>query len=163
MSGTRISDMTPLGSLPASGARVPLVKDGDATNYLYDLAADLAGRPALISGGIGYPTGVGGVAVQQTNKATTVTNNKICGQIVTSNASLAASTSTGFQFNNSNIAATDLVIVNIASGASALSVYQVTVDKVSAGSCHIHLRNTSASPLADALTLNFAVIKGAAS
>jgi hypothetical protein len=47
MSGARISDMTPLGSIPASGARVPLVKDGDDTNYKYDLAADLAGRPVL--------------------------------------------------------------------------------------------------------------------
>jgi hypothetical protein len=45
MSGTRISDMTVLGSLPASGALIPVVKTGISINYSYDLAADLAGRP----------------------------------------------------------------------------------------------------------------------
>jgi pectate lyase len=46
MSGNRISDMTSLGSLPASGARVPVVKNGIQTNYSYDIAAKMASLDA---------------------------------------------------------------------------------------------------------------------
>ncbi len=39
MSGTQISAMTPLAVLPETGAVVPVVKAGEATNYAYDIAA----------------------------------------------------------------------------------------------------------------------------
>jgi hypothetical protein len=45
VTGSRISDMTVLGALPASAAFVPIVETGIQINYRYDLAADLAGRP----------------------------------------------------------------------------------------------------------------------
>jgi hypothetical protein len=54
------------------------------------------------------------------------------------------------------IAAGDVVIVNIASGATTSS-YGVGVQAVAAGSCSIHLRNvTAATSLSEALVLNFA-------
>lgn len=111
------------------------------------------------SGGtIGYSTGTGGTVTQVTSKSTGVTLNKVCGQITMNNAALAASTSVSFTLTNSFIAATDVVIVNISSGATASS-YQVTVDQVSAGSCRIHVRNVSAGSLSEAIVLNVAVLK----
>jgi hypothetical protein len=49
MTGARISDMTPLPSLPASGGTIPVVKTGETTNYGYDLATDMAGRLRHVS------------------------------------------------------------------------------------------------------------------
>jgi len=111
--------------------------------------------------GVGYGTGAGGAITQATDKSTGVTLNKICGQITMNNATLNAGTEVGFTLTNSAIAATDAVVVNIASGATANS-YLVGVDAVAAGSCRITLTNTSAGNLGEALVLNFAVIKAVA-
>lgn len=73
-------------------------------------------------------------------------------------AALAASTSVGFTLTNSAVAATDVVVVNIASAATADS-YQATVDAVGAGTCRISLRNISAASKSEAVVLNFAVCK----
>jgi hypothetical protein len=111
--------------------------------------------------GVGYGTGAGGTVTQSTNKSTGVTLNKVTGTVTMNNAALAAATTVGFVLTNSAIAATDLVIVNIKSGATANS-YSVTVGAVSAGSCRIEVRNVSAGELSEALVLSFAVIKGVA-
>ena len=108
--------------------------------------------------GIGYRTGAGGTVTQATSKSTGVTLNNICGAITMNAASLAATTSVGFTLTNSAIAATDIVIVNLKSGATADS-YTVTVDAVAAGSCRISLRNVTGGALAEAVVLNFTVIK----
>jgi len=60
------------------------------------------------------------------------------------------------------IAATDVVLVSIKSGATANS-YTVTVGAVGSGSCVIELRNTTGGSLGEAVVLNFAVIKGVTS
>lgn len=108
--------------------------------------------------GNGYATGAGGTVTQATSKSTGVTLNKVCGQITMNAAALAASTSAGFTLTNSVIAATDVVVVNIASAATADS-YQATIDAVAAGSCRISLRNISAASKSEAVVLNFAVCK----
>jgi len=110
------------------------------------------------SAGVGYATGAGGAQTQSTSKSTGVTLNNICGQITMNAASLAATTSVSFTLTNSSIAATDVMIVNIASAATT-NTYVVTVDTVASGSCRIHLRNISATSRSEALVLNFAVIK----
>lgn len=111
---------------------------------------------------IGYgnvsETGVGGTITQLTNKSTGVTLNKICGQIVTNNAALAAAAEVSFILTNSYITATDIVNVCIAAGATA-GAYNVHVDAVSAGSCRIAITNLSAGSLSEALTINFAIFK----
>lgn len=112
-------------------------------------------------GSIGYSTGTGGTVTQATSKSTDVTLNKVCGQITMNGAALAANTSVSFTLTNSQIAATDIVIANIASGATASS-YQLTVDQVSAGSCRIHLRNVSGGSLSEAVVLNIVVLKAVA-
>jgi hypothetical protein len=108
--------------------------------------------------GYGTKSAVGGAETQITSKATPLTLNKICGQITTHTATLNASTSVSFTVNNSLVAATDVVILNIQSGATASS-YIATVGAVSAGSFVVHLRNISGGNLGEVLVLNFAVIK----
>lgn len=109
--------------------------------------------------GVGYATGAGGTVTQSTNKSTGVTLDKVTGTITLNNASLAASTTVGFTLTNSAIAATDVPFVAIKSGATA-NAYTVQVTAVAAGSCRIELRNTSGSPLSEAVVLSFVVFKG---
>jgi hypothetical protein len=129
--------------------------DGGTTIAIYDL-----NRPLLANAGtaVGYTTGAGGTVTQATNKSTGVTLNKRCGQITMNNDSLAAATEVSFTLTNSNIAATDVVYVCIASGATA-GAYNVQVDAVAAGSCRISVGNMSSGSLGEALVLNFVVIK----
>jgi hypothetical protein len=101
---------------------------------------------------------LGGTVTQATSKSTGVQLDRMCGQITLNNAALAAATSVSFTLTNSYIAATDLVDVNISSGATAGS-YLVAVDAVGAGSCRVHVRNLSAGSLGEALVINFGVIK----
>ena len=114
--------------------------------------------------GIGYGTGAGGTVTQATSKITGVTLNAVSGQITLNNSALTTTPIAGFTLTNSSIAATDTVIVNIASGAAAASVatsYVVGVSAVGAGSCKIFVQNVSGISLTDALVLNFTVLKGA--
>jgi hypothetical protein len=65
-------------------------------------------------------------------------------------------------FTNSTIAATDVVVTAISSGATA-GAYNTHVDAIAAGSCRISISNFSAGPLSEAIVLNFAVIKAVSS
>ena len=129
--------------------------DGGTTVTVYDL-----NRPLLGSAGsaVGYSTGTGGTVTQATNKSTGVTLNKRCGQITMNNAALSAAAEVSFTFTNSTIAATDVVVTAISSGATA-GAYNTHVDAIAAGSCRISITNFSAGPLSEAIVLNFAVIK----
>jgi hypothetical protein len=129
--------------------------DGGTTITIADLS-----RPLLGSSGsaVGYSTGTGGTVTQATDKSTGVTLNKRCGQITMNNASLSAAAEVSFTLTNSVIAATDVVYVCIASGATA-GAYNVQVDAVAAGSCRISVGNMSSGSLGEAIVLNFVVIK----
>lgn len=113
------------------------------------------------TGGIGYATGAGGAVTQASNKSTGVTLNTVTGAITMNNAALNAGTEVGFTVTDSAVAATDVIILNIASGATADS-YLVGVDAVAAGSFRVTVTNTSAGNLSEAIVINFAVIKGVA-
>jgi hypothetical protein len=116
----------------------------------------------VVSGALGYGTGTGGTVTQATSKSTGVTLNKSCGRITMNNASLGAGASVAFTLTNSVIAADDVVVVTIASGATSLA-YQVQVEATAAGSCVIALHRASGGgALAEAVVLNFAVIKSVA-
>ena len=124
-----------------------------------NMSAAGAVKSSSSSGGIGYSTGAGGTVTQATSKSTGVTLNKISGQITMNNAALNAQTEVSFTLTNSTIAATDVVVVCIASGASANS-YVVGVAATAAGSCVIQLGNvTLVTNLSEAVIVNFAVIK----
>ncbi len=129
--------------------------DGGTTITVYDLNRPLLGST---ESAVGYSTGTGGTVTQASSKSTGVTLNKRCGQITMNNASLAAAAEVSFTLTNSVIAATDVVMVCIGSGATA-GAYNVQCDAVAAGSCRISVGNMSSGSLGEALVLNFVVIK----
>jgi hypothetical protein len=113
----------------------------------------------LTSNALGYSTGAGGTVTQLTSKSTAVTLNKTTGQITTHNAALGAAGEVSFTVDNSTVAATDTVVVNIATGGTS-NTYIASVRNVDAGSFRIMIGNMSGSSRSEALVLNYAVIKG---
>jgi hypothetical protein len=111
---------------------------------------------------VGYVAGMGGAVTQGTSKSTGVTLSKLTGQITTHNAALNAGIEVAFTVTNTLVAATDVVVVCIASGGTSGS-YLVSVSAVAAGSFDITISNASAGNLSEALVLNFVVLKGVAS
>jgi hypothetical protein len=109
---------------------------------------------------IGYATGAGGAVTQETDKSTTVELNKICGAITTDDDELAGAAEVSFTVTNDQVAATDVVMVCVKSGAST-GTYIATVSAVAAGSFVITLANVG-STASEALVLNFVVIKAVA-
>lgn len=114
------------------------------------------------SAGVGYATGAGCAVTQATNKSTTVVCTGVSGAVTMNNANLATTAAVGFTVTDTSVTATDAIFLSIKSGATANS-YTVTVDAVAAGSFHICLRNFTGGDLAEAVVINFAVIKGVAS
>jgi hypothetical protein len=105
----------------------------------------------------GYGSGAGGTVTQATSKATGVTLNTRCGQITLNAAELAADTAVSFTLTNSQIAATDIVILNHVS-AGTYGAY-LTQARAAAGSASISVRNLTAGALSEAIVIGFAVIK----
>ena len=143
-----------------SGEKVVIGKALDISGAT--TAAAVTGTDVLASSTLGYKVGSGGTVTQATNKTTAVTLNKINGEIVMNGAALADDATAAFTLTNNTIAATDVVIVNVASVGTA-GAYQVTVGAVAAGSCSISVLNVSGGSLSEAIKLNFAVIKAVAS
>lgn len=114
-----------------------------------------------LTGKFGYSSG-GGTVTQASNKTTAVTLNAKSGAITMNNAALADDATAAFTLTNSFIAATDVLIVNVASVGTA-GGYQLTVGAVAAGSCSISVMNVSGGALSQAVVLNFVVIKGVTS
>jgi len=107
--------------------------------------------------GFGFNTGQGGTQSQSSSKSTTVTLDKITGQITTNAAALAANTSVSFTLSNSLIASTDHIIVTHISGGT-LGAYNITAI-ASTGSATITIRNMTSGPLSEALVLKYSIIK----
>jgi hypothetical protein len=104
--------------------------------------------------GIGYTVGAGGTVTQLTSKATSVTINKVSGQITTHNASLAANTWVSFSVSCSAMAITDIVHVMSANGN-----YLAKASNPANGSFTIDLLNRTAGALADAVVITYVIIK----
>ena len=132
--------------------------DSGTTITIFDLNRPLLGS---VESAVGYSTGTGGTVTQATDKSTGVTLNKRCGQITMNAAALAAAAEVSFTLTNSVIAATDVVLVSIASGATA-GAYSIQCDATAAGSCRISVGNRNAGSLGEAIVLNFVVIKSVA-
>lgn len=116
----------------------------------------------VASGGLGYGVGSGGVVTQLTSKATNVTLNKPAGLITTHNASLAAGAAATFFMNNSLMANGDTCVCHVSGAAGGAQNYSVRPYANGAGIGFV-LTNVSGSPLAEAVQITFAVIKGATS
>lgn len=108
--------------------------------------------------GVGYATGAGGTVTQGTSKATAVTLDKVTGLITTHNAALNAGVIVSFVWNNSALAATDLVAITHESGGTT-GAYTVNARATGAGTAAIDIRNNTAGNLSEALVLRFAVVK----
>lgn len=109
---------------------------------------------------IGYSAG--GTVTQATSKSTAVTLNKPTGRITMNVDALAAATTVSFTFNNSLLAANDVVAVSMTGPGNGF-LYNVWVSKVAAGSCIVNVRNIHAASLSEAIQINFAIIRGATS
>ena len=108
----------------------------------------------------GYITGEGGTVTQATSKSTAVTLSKKCGTVTMNNAALAADTIDSFTLTNTTIAATDVVVLNHASGGTA-GKYVLNA-QAAAGSALITVTNISAGALSEAIVIRFAVVKAVA-
>jgi len=119
------------------------------------------GGATQFEGRFGYATGVGGAVTQGagTGKATAFTLSKLSGQITTDNANLAADAVVSAVWTNTEIGATDVVVINHVSGGT---IGEYTFNVVcGAGSATLYIANRSAGALAEALVLRYVVIKGA--
>lgn len=169
--GTAIQATNKTSSLPtlllenqnASGLIIKALKSDDTTTAfsLSATGAVVAASSVLSSSpsaGVGYSAGAGCAVTQATDKSTGVSCAGMSGAITTNNANLGSATAVGFTVTDTSVASTDVVIVNIASGGTANS-YTVTVDALAGGSFHISLRNFTGGGLAEAVVINFAIIK----
>jgi len=119
---------------------------------------DIVGAQYILSDEqFGYTAAAQGTVTQATSKSTAVTLNKAAGQITMNNAALAGTTNVTFTLNNSLISVNDIVILNIAAGATAGS-YNCWVSGLSVGSVSITVRNISGGSLSEAVVLNFALV-----
>lgn len=156
------------GTFGASGAATfgaAVVITGDLTvngvNLLCNTATGDAFLVNVATGYIGYSTGAGGTVTQSTNKATTVSLTKPCGQITMNNATLNGDTTVSFTFTNLLIAATDVLVLNHVSGGTPGS-YLLNA-QCGSGSATINVRNITAGNLSEAIVISFALIKGVTS
>lgn len=162
MADTKISALTALTGANSATDDEYVIVDTDASETKRQTRAELfKGVPNLEIGAasaMGYGTGAGGTITQLTSRTTGVTLNEPSGQITL--VSAAGSTSwASFTVTNSTVAATDVVIVNQASGTD---LYQIHVTDVAAGSFQVTFA-TTAGTTTEQPVFNFAVIKGASS
>lgn len=115
----------------------------------------LADSPSI---GVGYGTGAGGAVSQATSKSTGVTLNNVCGTITMHNAALAAGAEVAFTVSNSRVAATDIPVVCIKSGATS-GAYSLGVTAVAAGSFELTLTNLTDGSLSEAVVISFGLLK----
>lgn len=165
---TTLQTVTPTAnrtiSFPDATGTLALV-GGSSGQLLYNLNGAVAGTSITFDATtgtrftlpFGYGAGAGGTQTQQTNKSTTVVLNTRCGQITMHNAELAANTAVSFTLTNSQIAATDLLVINhVATGTTGAYMFGA---RCAAGSATITVRNITAGALSEALVIGFAVIK----
>jgi len=107
----------------------------------------------------GYIAGAGGAVTQGTSRTTGVTSNTPTGAITLFSAAGSATPAT-FTVTNSTIAATDVVVLSVKSGAT--NNYSFNVSAVAAGSFNITFWAQTGTAT-DAPVVNFVVLKGAAS
>ena len=107
---------------------------------------------------LGYTANAQGTVTQATDKSTAVTLNKSAGRITMNAAALGATTNVSFTLNNSFISSNDVLIVTLSGGIATAGTYNCWVNRMSAGSASITLRNISAGSLSEAVIINFALI-----
>ena len=118
-----------------------------------------ANLPVVVAAGsLGYgtATGQGGTVTQATSRTTGVTLNKVCGEVTLFTAA-GSPTVQSFVVTNSQVAATDLIIVNVKSGTN---VYRAWVSAKAAGQFTVSFLAESGTA-SDAPVISFAIVKAA--
>ncbi len=129
-----------------------------ATNGVVAATVDATG---IVNVASGIKLLNGGTVAQATSKSTGVTLSKQTGAITMDAANIAAGTIVSFVLTNTLIAATDVLVLNHISGGTVGS-YTFNA-QCAAGSATINVRNNTAGGLAEAIVIQFALIKGTTS
>ncbi len=136
----------------------------DTDNNLYaDNGTNGKGRILTTTTPLGYSTsalGVGGTAVQDTSKSTTITLNKLTGLIATANSALAAGASATFTLNNNQIGANDGFYITPYYGYIDPYNYKIETISTFNGGARIKITNISTGSLNDIVQFKFQVLKG---
>ena len=112
-------------------------------------------------GGLGYQAGRGGEVTQATSKSTAVTLNKQSGRITLNGAALGAGATASFTLNNTTITGNDTLLLTLSGSMGTMVNYNLW-GYVASNSAIIAIKNISTGSVSDTPTINFAVIKGAA-
>ena len=110
------------------------------------------------TGGLGYGTGSGGTVTQLTSRTTGVTLSKLIGNITLFSTTTTAGQLTTFTVTNTNIAATDIILLRHISGGN-LGQYIFNTN-ASTGSFTVSCYTPLAQTVAAAPVIKFIVIKG---
>lgn len=157
MFGINASDVVFIGSVDAAVGELRFNVNGSTWGTLNATGWTSTGFLSN-SGGIGYTTGAGGTVTQLVDKATSVTLNEVTGVITTANVALAAGAIVSFTFNNSTVAATDL-IVHSHHATGTIGAYTLNIRATGAGTASVTIRNNTAGSLTEAIQIKYAVIK----
>lgn len=161
-------NITPKGTGEVNITKVDIDSGAiDGTTVGATTAASVKGTTVEATTSLGYPTGTGGTVTQLTSRTTGVTLDKITGEIVLFAGSIGGHDADEFVLTNSTIAANDVVMLVIKSGAAVgtRKYYQVHTVAVAAGSCVISVGNIDNATIPSAGTespvIQFVVLKGA--
>jgi hypothetical protein len=108
---------------------------------------------------LGYCSCAFSEVTQLTSKSTAVTINTPTGRITMDDAALNNNAVVRFTMNNSSINSNDVVIVNIKLNGSTPEAYIAFIADIGEGFADLALWNRSGGQLAEAVELNFAVIR----
>lgn len=111
------------------------------------------------SAALGYVTGNGGAVTQITGRTTGVTCSSLSGAI-TLFAAAGSATAASFTVTNTQVEATDVIILSVKS--STTNLYVVGVTAIGAGTFQITFYTTGGTT-SDSPVFNFLVLKGASS
>lgn len=120
-------------------------------------------RSSSATAGVGYQSGSGGMVTQQTSKSTGVSIAKICGTIILNNESLAAGAAVTFIVTNLGICtATDIILATMVAGSGTDGGYLLSTI-AGAGLFKIIVFNCTNGALAEAIQINYSIIKSVSS
>jgi len=133
------------------------------TNDAERLRIDTSGNILATGGSLGYGTGAGGTVTQVTSKSTSVALNKPSGRITMASDTLAAGASVVFVITNNLVSNSDGAVVGLNGNVTNTSNYRVEFVGCLTGLIVVKLTNVASGPLADAVQINFQVLKGSTS
>jgi hypothetical protein len=129
---------------------------------VYDATTTPIANVGTNRAGPDFVIGLGGSVTQATNKATGVTLNRRCGQILMNNAALAAGATVSFVFTNSFLTALSTFVIRNSGSVGTAGAYRVQERANGVGSVQIDITNITGGSLSEAIVLNFAVMPIAA-